>query len=89
MEIHIDLEDEDRERPVLDSLEYVLDEIDGIRGYDYANRPELADIVVEVELEHGAAGTPLAGVETFKDRLSRRLDEWAENEPDVSDISIS
>ena len=87
MEILIELEDMDAEREVMESLEPVLDEIDGIRGYEYVTSED-ADLVVEIELEPGAEGTPLAGVETFWDRLSRRIDEWAEQEPDVVDFSI-
>jgi hypothetical protein len=86
MEILIDFEGS--ERPILESLECLLDEVDGLRGYDYGPDSDRADLVVELELEPGAQGTPLAGVETFKDRLARFLDEWADDEPDVMEISI-
>lgn len=88
MEIHVELDDPSATHSVSESLEFLLDDIDGIRGYDYGSGDDKADIVVEVDVEPGAGGTALIGIETLAQRLSRLLDEWAEGQSDVSDVSV-
>lgn len=87
MEILVELDDTAKTHSVSEALEFLLDDINGIRGYDYG-ADDKADIVIEVEVEPGAAGTALVGVETFQERLSCLLDEWAETQADISDISV-